>query len=108
QSQGVDGQQGRAGRQALQAAQGSGSAKHGAADPRADGPVWRQGRLWQQHILGHEPLTLSATASSRRQRMMAGRVLGVALLSLLPAGPGIAAGAGCQDQVDAAKSLLSE
>ena len=39
---------------------------------------------------------------------MAGRAFGVALLSLLAVGPGIAAEAGCQDQVDAAKSLLSE
>jgi hypothetical protein len=37
---------------------------------------------------------------------MAGRAIGVALLSLL-AGP-VAAEAGCQDQVDATKSLLSE
>lgn len=39
---------------------------------------------------------------------MAGRALGVALLSLLAAGPGVATEAGCQGQVDAAKTLLSE
>jgi hypothetical protein len=39
--------------------------------------------------------------------MMAGRALGAALLSLL-AGPAAALEAGCQDQVDAAKNLLSE
>ncbi|HEX6840002.1 MAG TPA: hypothetical protein VF113_00685 [Stellaceae bacterium] len=39
--------------------------------------------------------------------MTVGRAFGVALLSLLAA-PGAAAAAGCQDQVDAAKNLLSE
>ena len=38
---------------------------------------------------------------------MAGRALGVALLSLLSV-PVAAGAAGCQDQVDAAKNLLSE
>lgn len=45
--------------------------------------------------------------SSRRRNRTVGRTLGVALLSLL-AVPGAAAAAGCQDQVDAAKNLLSE
>ncbi|HEX9488909.1 MAG TPA: hypothetical protein VF930_01410 [Stellaceae bacterium] len=36
------------------------------------------------------------------------RVLGVAVLSLLAAGPVFAADAGCQDQVDAVKGMLSE
>ncbi len=39
---------------------------------------------------------------------MAGWAFGAALLSLLAAGPVAAAETGCQDQVDAAKGLLSE
>ncbi len=35
------------------------------------------------------------------------RALGVAALSLLAAGPVLAAGAGCQDQIDAVKAMLS-
>src|SRR5258708_19189043 len=35
------------------------------------------------------------------------RVLGVAVLSLLAAGPVFAADAGCQDQIDAVKAMLS-
>ncbi len=36
------------------------------------------------------------------------RVLGVAVLSLLAAGPVVAADAGCQDQVDAVKGMLTQ
>jgi hypothetical protein len=36
------------------------------------------------------------------------RVLGVAVLALLASGPAFAAEAGCQDQVDAVKGMLSE
>ena len=35
-------------------------------------------------------------------------VLGIGVLALLASGPGLAAEAGCQDQVDAVKGLLSE
>lgn len=43
-----------------------------------------------------------------RRITMAGRAFGAALLSLLAAGPIAFADTGCQDQVDAAKGLLSE
>ena len=51
---------------------------------------------------------MRATASSARRITIAACVFSAALLSLLAAGPALAADAGCQDQVDAAKNLLSE
>jgi hypothetical protein len=43
-----------------------------------------------------------------KEMTMVLRVLGVAVLSLLAAGPVCAADAGCQDQIDAVKGMLSE
>jgi hypothetical protein len=50
---------------------------------------------------------LRATTPLQRQSLAAGGAVGIALLSLL-AVPVAAAAAGCQEQVDGAKNLLSE
>jgi len=72
----------------------------GAAAPMlvVAGPagVRRRHRSWRAH----------GEARSRKMTMLR-RALGVAALSLLAAGPVLAAEAGCQDQIDAVKAMLS-